>query len=1144
MQRNLEKLLYSLAALFTIAVLWSCEDDFDPGMGGIMDGTPVTVPVEINFDTETAIQLNSRALTDQSGTAIQDMDNFWMVIYNRDGSLRGKYQIRRNGVNQTPAGISNVSYSSNSDNRLPGESNLGDNAAGKLKFDLNLPSAEYFIYGVANVSGFDGKDISTRERLKNISCAWDSTNISNNREMFGIFSIGQHRDATDDAPIAVTVRDNRVQQLHCWMRRLASKVTVSFDGSELFDNVYVFIDTIMICDIPKQCYLGKPNHPGWPDDDPTQIADSRQRYNIDNGLIYWGGVDHVQKIDNLSLLIPNDYYHVCNGNHTAGGPTDIPGLSVDNDRHAHTSRSLYFYENMQGIGKDKRQSYDDKTIAFPSPKPDDLTSGWKDHKAYGTYVEVRGYYHQLTPYGEVSAGWIKYRFMLGQDTSTDYNAIRNTHYKLTLKLRGNANDYDWHIDYREEPGIVTTSPQYISYLYNKSMYASVKVVGEMDEDFGLQAEIISTSESGFTDWGPWGNGTTRYPSPIGKTIDGNPVFKNTDLHENAKGPWTSFLSLRKTNLLRLNPDDNQQSWQMGAVEALQFNKNHFTGVYTGKHKGKRTFNVLPHTAATDPTLGDDGIYTVAVTKWNKTEGASDSTATERIFRIPLYTRAKELVTKTGFTGNNPYIAYPRKMKVRFTAMVRPSGTTGPYEKKTFDLEVIQVRRIVNPKGVWRKAGSSKPFHVTMMELDEDGTNTFRSFKSVGRWSAEVVTESDPIITLSSTELGTGLNSDQLQSDVRRIEGDSECPVDFNINFKGAQSGFAIVRVRYNNFTCEHDIFCWVGMDPVEIVTGSGVKWRQSNVAYFNANNYAQYPITPLNEGSLFTRGSHTAILPTNNPVYQAVNQSNPKLKVRYTDGNTGNPNWNNLYYTPDNSGKNPKSRFYTWTIANSNERVADCELDYYSIASVGNNLNFPIKKAYGILYGEGSGATITDLYQAVGYDNIDIDNDGSSVDKGMLGVFVYNSTNCRTIFLPLGKAAHGHRKGLVAWSPGPDGVGSLRYAARSAYNSGMSPVTTPLLLDIYRRPGAIYWCRSFYDLDDQKYEKDDKGNFITIGTNKVFKVNQSSAFDINFFSMGFEGYSNGAIREDNDQYGNSARRGPANRTAYRSDACFLRTVCY
>lgn len=283
------KYIYLLAAIIAIAALWGCEDDFDPGASGIMDGSMTTVPVVINFDTETAVQINSRGLSDQPGNAIQDLDNFWMVIYNQDGSLRGKYKIRENGVNRTPTGVSNVNYSSNSDNRLPGESNLGDNAAGKLKFDLELPSARYYIYGVANVDGFDSQDISTRDRLKSIRCPWDSTNIANNSEMFGIFSIGQHRDATDDQPIAVTIRNDRVQQLHCWMRRLVSKVTVSFDGSELFDNVYVFIDTVMVCDIPKQCTLGKPNHPGWINDQPDNVAPSRDRYNRADGVIYWGG---------------------------------------------------------------------------------------------------------------------------------------------------------------------------------------------------------------------------------------------------------------------------------------------------------------------------------------------------------------------------------------------------------------------------------------------------------------------------------------------------------------------------------------------------------------------------------------------------------------------------------------------------------------------------------------------------------------------------------------------------------------------------------------------------------------------------------------------------------------------------------------
>ena len=33
-----------------------------------------------------------------------------------------------------------------------------------------------------------------------------------------------------------------------------------------------------------------------------------------------------------------------------------------------------------------------------------------------------------------------------RDVTTDYNATRNTHYKLTLKFKGYGNDADWHIE--------------------------------------------------------------------------------------------------------------------------------------------------------------------------------------------------------------------------------------------------------------------------------------------------------------------------------------------------------------------------------------------------------------------------------------------------------------------------------------------------------------------------------------------------------------------------------------------------------------------------------------------------------------------------------------------------------------------------
>lgn len=1115
--------------MFAMTAMWGCEDDFNPDMGGVVDGSLATVPISISFDSETSVDISSRAMGAQDGLAMQDINSFWMVIYNQDGTLYKKYHIREGGNNVTdPSGdVTNIKYNPNSDNRLPDEGNLGDDAAGRLDFDLKLTSARYYIYGVANVKDFDKKDISTRDRLKRIECAWDSTSIANNTEMFGIFSVGQNRGATDNSPIAVTVKAGQAQQLHCWLRRLASKVTIAFDGSELYDNVEVYIDTIMVRDVPKKCILGMPNHPGQADpDDPENRLEPAKRYDVDNGVYRFGGIESLQQLTaaDLQSLSPLSYYHVCNSSHIYGGEGSVNASdpAINKHKHSHSSPALYFYENLQGEGKDKTQSLDGTTIWKPNPVENNLDSGWKDGKAYGTYIEVRGYYRNTASDGKVSQGWIKYRFMLGQDAKTDYNALRNTHYKVTLKLKGYGNDYDWHIDYKEDTGIFMTSPQFISYLYNKSMYATIKVVGEMDPTYGLQATLLDNSDTKFTEWGPWGDdktnayGEMEYPDPNNVTIDGHRLFLNK-VNKDATGAYTSFLSLRKTSVLRIEPDGSSglQSWQIDTKQAYATLKSD----YEGKEKGTRTY-----AAEADKVPENDdknGRYTLQETRMGINKDGKE-VAMERLYRIPLYTRAKELVTKTGLSGNNPYVAYPRKMVVRFTAKIR-NEITGFFDPVSFDLDVIQVRRIVNPKGVWRASNSSDPFEVTLKRLPQDNADNFVEFKSIGKWSAEVVSQSDPVISLTSTTKGSG--DAVSQTNVRRIEGEDEHPINFKINFHGAKSGYAVVRVRYHNYTCEHDIFCMVGKEPVQLNPDGGMWWMPTNVYRFDSNHKAVYAESPLQEGSLFRRGSYIAITPDNNPVnnYKLTSGSDPSFKV-LKEGSTTKTSlkWSECKVP------HTDANFKDWQISNKDERIASCHDDFYKITSPSNDLEYPIKKAYGVLYGEGADSVASKVLDAYGYD----DENGGESHKGMMGVFVYNSNNARAIFLPLGKSGHGRRKKVGGWAPSPvDPAGSMRYATRSAAYDGAGEYTynndtkkygglQPMFYDLYRRPGALYWCKRYYDSSNWPKNPASAG-----GGNDV---SYSESFDINYFTMGFEGFGGGAVYVS----GNTTE----------SDACFIRTV--
>ena len=90
---------------------------------------------------------------------------------------------------------------------------------------------------------------------------------------------------------------------------------------------------------------------------------------------------------------------------------------------------------------------------------------------------------------------------------------------------------------------------------------------------------------------------------------------------------------------------------------------------------------------------------------------------------------------------------------------------------------------VYKRQVWRSAGNSDNFHVTLMRLPYDDAEDFKPFNSEGAWSATIVEGGDDFITLRSTVEGSGSDNAQ-QTGVKSIEGAGEHPIDFWIDFKG------------------------------------------------------------------------------------------------------------------------------------------------------------------------------------------------------------------------------------------------------------------------------------------------------------------------------------------------------------------------
>lgn len=70
--------------------------------------------------------------------------------------------------------------------------------------------------------------------------------------MFGCFTLDG--ETTEESLLTINKKD---MKLHSWIRRAASKVTIAYDGSDLKENVYIYLKSVQIKDIPTECYLGK-----------------------------------------------------------------------------------------------------------------------------------------------------------------------------------------------------------------------------------------------------------------------------------------------------------------------------------------------------------------------------------------------------------------------------------------------------------------------------------------------------------------------------------------------------------------------------------------------------------------------------------------------------------------------------------------------------------------------------------------------------------------------------------------------------------------------------------------------------------------------------------------------------------------------
>ncbi len=1019
LHKNISVLLSVLVA--ACSLLAGCTKDIDlVEPGRTAEGNDTELKFDIVFEPMVSTGMTTRATDAPDGDAINDIEDLCVLFFDTNKKLTGE-----NGIREVKR--ENLTF-------VDAPAYETDRQA---TFTLDgVPYGTYYMYAVANLGKkkttktftkvtstyeilkglYDNGELTSVDDLKAIQLTWDPEQISNNAEMLGYFSAGEIPGtpaALDNAPKVVIDR-NRLT-LHSWLRRAASKVTIEFDPSGLRNNIRIYIKSARLRHIPLHCPLGDKNEPGNPATDLIP-DDSKPYYHIDY---------YPEPTAGNSTATDHEMWMVLAKGGILDGATNTPVTKYDG-MHTADAKALYFYENMQGKGKSKLQdSNGDGELDYPGKNTSPDNPGYMDQKPCGTYVEIEGHYVSNAP-GNYGQGTIIYRFMLGKNVTDDYDAERNHHYKLTLKFRGNANDVDWHIDYTPESDILyAPDPYYISYLYNQSMELPLYVSGKVQNGDHIDLKIVKNG------WGPSDPAVLKemYPYTLyGKAAD--PVCNG-------------FLSLKESE-----------------------NASGVLLVPAGSGYTNDRFTEYNYFYWNDRKLGELSITDTEL----KADLAKDGAV-----NVTLYTREKQLVKTTAFTGNN---IYPSSLR---EAILEVSGVIGGQAVPKKQIKILQMRRVINPSGVFRKSSNTEPFKITMAVRMSD-RGQFMPLHSIGPWNAKIVGDGWEIVGDDDGNV-SGDDGSEITLSVRPTSAISD-----------SETKCAYVDISYNNLTCHHRVILRQGDVPLALIDGKS-EWYYSNL-----RTRDKLVDTPVDEGSLFRYGNSGQPISSSNQTWASFGMDAGTLDIEGGQSSS----WNNI--SIPKTEEEFKTGFSETAFLDGTATVATHE-DFVDLFEAPN-----IDFKYGILYGDGATCTQMDTLKAYGYNRYH----NPDAECGMRGVFVYNSIDGRSIFFPVGSTGHGRRKDNGPNENGHRGV--LRYANRSPYNKWGEGLANyaPLFTNIHEYEGAIYWT--------------EKVATVPVSMRDYSDEKEGNGWDINFRTLDF------------NTFGLNGARFDAKSASCQSDAAFIRCV--
>lgn len=999
--------------------------------------------------------------------AINDFNSLCILLYRTDDTSQKplKYYFNDISTNISDQEKPSDQVTGNASNEHWAQSSATSTKKATVRL-LYVPFGKYKMYAIANVPEevFTDYVISDIENVRNLHFEWKQDNIAENNQMFGYFST-EGNSGGFEAPELTISQSN--QTLKAWLRRLASKVTIAFDASHLKDDITIYLLSATIKDIPARCYLGKPNEPGKYSGDEGK---SEMNELINNGQT----INYVKDPGRIPFKEDSWPAWISNKKPVYGLNTSALESGSTSEKisaqHGENVNALYFFENMQGEGKagtasDKWQVVEGSTITTEPSFPDGNTppdgseennpekTGFKDAKPYGTYIEVLAYYISDNPQ-ELSRGYITYRFMLGKDTHLDFNAERNHHFKVTLCFNGYANDVDWHINFDQTAKIIGVNPYHISYLYNQSMDYTFTVEG--GELISLKAQI-PVNDITKTSWRPKNGEVTPQDQADAASVGGKVYWNGT---VNDPGPWNGFLSLRETTETEYGTV--REGYGADNEETYKINKIKFYG-------------------SEDCQPENDNVYNLGYRVYDVVEGTHEEPAgtytiekegSDEVWRVtvPLFTRPRVMAEQTGYSGNNPYVAYNRQSQVTFTAKVRtPEGDVVEVSKT---VDVVQARRIVNPKAVWRAANSTKPFHVQLKIRESQTSKYFQNLISAGPWRAEVV-KGDWIL-LKGTEGVSELRGGKVFGCGNPYdERNPGSTIDFSFQPEGTtlESRGGIIKVYYNNYSCVHTIFVRQGYDPVNFYN-SDTMWHTCNLLTGgDESTAAKETDSPLLEGSYFRQYNRKfPIDAKSNTAKDPFEIENGLWKQFNLAGYTWTRKWEQITLDP------MPTEWGNFLVTMNNKEI-ECRLpsqdDWNNIIDNPNTIY-----GFGVLYGDCDEET-QQTQEEIGV-VYGARTDTYSKGYGMRGVIVCDESTGTQIFLPIAASGYGRfKQRSPAYNalrlPGNNWGGVVQYANRYTWftqNWGYGVHYKPLFYDIYSSQGAIYWLKDNYVLDI---------NYITLG---------------------------------------------------------------